>query len=86
MDRKKIEWKNGFTTGEELTCFFVCVLLLELLHDGMGQNVIALSHQCYLIFNEFNSCFRLLFMLMTLCNTIWLTVNVNSSRAALTAV
>lgn len=29
----------GFTSEEELTSFFICVLLLELLHNRSGQNV-----------------------------------------------
>lgn len=64
---------------------------LQPLHDGNGpkHGPMALSHphQPCLIFNEFNSIFSdCYFMLVTLCDTIWLAVSVNSSCAALAAV
>lgn len=86
---QKKDWKEKWfhnTGGTDLFLRLCSLARAVTWWNGPECGPIALSHQCYLIFNEFNSCFRLLFMLMTLCNTIWLTVNVNSSRAALTAV
>lgn len=85
---KEIERKMGFTSEEELTSFFICALLLELLHNRSGQNVDWLH--CHAAVSSFwmnlivvSDCY--------LCSSFFAvpfgsTIPVNSSCALLTFI
>lgn len=90
-------WKNhweeiGFTTREGPASLFICVLLAPAVTwwkwaktrtDGAVAPPTSLVSFSMNLIAFFSDCY---FMLVTLCNTIWLAVSVNSSCAALAAV